>query len=160
MEKSNLNNHLDTTAWRLYDLIKYNSVVENRKTTQKEICDKLNELGFVWNDEITTHDHCPKVWTVVNQINNSWEVDKVIISKNFEYWLGNEEETQNFLDSLWQQLSPRLCRYWNFKQKLSRNGQGKLISNQGEVITDTSKARRFVESYLENEVEENGEEEK
>lgn len=148
--------HLDTTAWRLYNLIKYNSVYENRKTTQKEICEKLADCGFVWNYDEKAHDHCSKVWTVISQINNSWEVDKVIISKNFEYWIGNEEETNAFIDSLWQQLAPRLCRFWNFKSKLARNGQGKLLSNRLEPITDSSKARAFVESYVDNEDEVNG----
>ena len=153
MNNSNLT-HLDTTAWRLYELIKHNSVVENRKTTQKEICDKLGDLGFVYNEDDKSHDHCSKVWEVVAKINNSWEIDKVIISKNFEYWIGNKEETDKYLDTLWQQLAPRLCRYWNFKNKLARDGQGKLLSNRGEPITDSSKARAFVESYVETNEEE------
>lgn len=136
---------LTPRQWALYRLIYNNSIVFNRKTTQKEICDSIR--GYEWNDDPTTHDHCSAIWSDITANNLSFSHDKVIISKNFEYWIGSEEETKEFLDDLWKQLAPRLMRYWFYKAKIKRNGQGKLLSNELNPITDDSKAREFVESF-------------
>ena len=57
------------------------------------------------------------------------------------------QRPQEFLNNLWKQLAPRLMRYWFYKAKLKRNGQGKLLSNDLNPIEDNSKAREFIESY-------------
>lgn len=136
---------LTPRQWALYRLIYNNSIVLNRKTSQKEICDSIR--GYEWNDDPTTHDHCSAIWSDITANNLSFAHDKVIISKNFEYWIGNEQETKEFIDDLWGQLAPRLMRYWFYKAKIKRNGQGKLLSNELNPITDDSKAREFVESF-------------
>ena len=138
---------LTPRQWRLLDLIKHNSLVEHRKTTQKEICDTLKDYGYEWDEDEKSHDHCTMVWTDIKDINLSYETDKLIISKNFEYWIGNNEETQEFLDKLWNDLCPRLIRYWNYKQKVSRDGQGQLLSRKLDAIDENSKARDYIESY-------------
>lgn len=138
---------LTPRQWALWRLVEYNSTIEHRKTTQKEICDKLSDYGYEWNHDEKCHDHCTMVWNDIKDLNLSYENDKVIISKNFEYWIGNEEETQEFLDKLWNDLCPRLIRYWNYKNKVSRNGQGQLFSTRLDTIDENSKARKFIESY-------------
>lgn len=143
-DKKNKEKKLTPIQWRLHDLIEYNSFVEHRKTTQKEICDKL---GYEWNDDEKCHDHCVAIWNDIKDINLSRETDKVIISKNFEYWVGNEEETQEFIEKLWRDLEPRLTRYWAYLKKVERNGQGIFIDRKGKVIDENSKARRYIESY-------------
>ena len=136
---------LTPEEWELYRLIKYNSEVLDRRTSQKEIADKL---GLKWNDDPKAHDHCTKVWTLIKNLNESNEIEKVIISFNFEYWLGNEQETKVYMDKLWNDLEPRLTRYWKYLKKIKKNGQGKLLSTQLEPIDEESHARKFVESYL------------
>lgn len=138
--------------WALFNLIRYNSFELKRKTTQKEICEKLGEYGYEWNSDEKCHDHCTMVWNDIKDINLSYENDKVIISKNFEYWIGNEEETKAFLDNLWNDLCPRLIRYWNYSRKVSRNGQGQLFSTRLDPIDENSKARKFIESYGEERI--------
>lgn len=137
--------NLTPRQWALYRLIYNNSMVFHRKTTQREIYESIN--GYEWNYDEKCHDHCPAIWKDITDNNLSFSHDKVIISKNFEYWIGSEQETQDFLNDLWQQLAPRLMRYWFYKAKVKRNGQGKLLSNDLEPITDNSKAREFIESY-------------
>ena len=144
-DKKNKQKHLTTRQWRLLDFIKINSVVERRKTTQREIVD--NVPGYEWNDDEKCHDHCPAIWNDIKDINLSCETDKLIISDRFEYWIGNKEETLNFLDKLWSDLSPRLARYWAYLKKVERDGQGILIDRKGNFIGDDSSARRFIESY-------------
>lgn len=136
---------LTPRQWALYRLIYTNSLVLQRKTTQKEICDSIR--GYEWNSDEKCHDHCPAIWTDITANNLSFSHDKIIISKNFEYWIGSEEETKDFIDTLWNQLAPRLMRYWFYKEKVKRNGQGKLLSNELNPIDSNSKAREFIESY-------------
>ena len=135
---------LTPRQWKVYRLIRTNSL-NGFKTTQREIYEKIS--GYEWNNDEKCHDHCPAIWNDIAANNLSLEHDKVIISKNFSYWIGNEEETQDFIDNLWKQLAPRLQRYWFYKQKVSKNGYGKLLSNELEPIDSDSKAREFIESY-------------
>ena len=118
---------LTPQEWSLYRLIKYNSEVLKRKTTQREVA---NALGLKYNEDIKCHDACPSVWTLISHINLSEEIEKVIINDNFTYWIGNEQETRAYLDKLWDDLEPRLTRYWRYLNKIKKNGQGKLISCQ------------------------------
>ena len=136
---------LTPRQWAVYRLIYNNSLVLHRKTTQREIYDNIR--GYEWNNDEKCHDHCPAIWKDIAENNLSFSHDKVIISKNFEYWIGNEEVTQEFLNDLWNQLAPRLMRYWFYKAKVKRNGQGKLLSNELDPIDGNSKAREFIESY-------------
>ena len=142
---------LTPRQWALYRLIYTNSLVLQKKTTQREIYESIK--GYEWNDSETCHDHCPAIWKDITENNLSFSHDKIIISRNFEYWIGSEQETKDFIDDLWQQLAPRLMRYWFYKTKIKRNGYGKLLSNDLEPITDTSKAREFIESFNPYEVE-------
>lgn len=134
---------LTPEEWKLYRIIKANSLM-GKKTTQKEIC---NLMGYKYNDDPKAHDPCPKVWTLIKNLNESNEIEKIIISFNFEYWLGNEQETKVYMDKLWNDLEPRLVRYWKYLKKIKKNGQGKLLSTQLEPIDEESHARKFVESY-------------
>ena len=136
---------LTPEEWELYRLIKENSEVYGRRTSQKEIAERL---GLKWNDDPKCHDHCPKVWSLIEHLNLSYEIEKVIISHNFEYWLGNEAETKVYLDKLWSDLEPRLKRYWIYLNKTKRDGQGKLLSTQLNPIDEDSNAREFVESFI------------
>lgn len=144
-DKKYIQRLLTPQEWELYRLIKYNSEILDRRTSQKEIADKL---GLKWNDDPSCHDHCPKVWTLIKNLNESDEIEKVIISFNFTYWLGGKEETKVFLDKLWSDLAPRLTRYWKYLKKTRNNGQGKLISCQNQPIDSDSQAREWVERYI------------
>lgn len=146
-EETESKSELTPRQWALYRLIRHNSLVEHRKTTQKEICIALRQYGYKWDEDEKCHDHCTAIWKDVKDNNESYEHDKIIISKNFEYWIGNEEETQEFLNQLWKDLCPRLVRYWNYKTKVERNGQMQLFSKKLNPIDESSKARNFIESY-------------
>lgn len=141
--------HLTPRQWALYRLIYENSFTHHRKTTQKEICDTI--MGYDWNDKENVHDHCPAVWKDIKDNNESMEHDKIIISKNFEYWIGSEKETREFLKGLWDALCPRLQRYWRFVDKISRNNRGKLLSNQDDPLT--AKAKLFHECFNDYDIE-------
>lgn len=151
-DRATTQTRLSPRCWALWRLIEHNSLVEHRKTSQREICDKLFDYGYKWDNDEKVHDHCSMIWTDIKDNNESYEHEKIIISKDFNYWIGNDEETREFIDNLWKALYPRLCRYWNYDKKHKRNGQGKMLSTQLEPIDDESKARRFVESYGETRI--------
>ena len=127
---------LTPRQWALYRLIHHNSFVNHRKTTQKEIYEKLKDYGYEWSESNNTSDHCSTIWTDVATNNLSLEHDTVIITQNYEYWIGNEQETQAFLRKLWRDLSPRLHRYWNYVKKVGMDGQGKLYDKNLNPIYD------------------------
>lgn len=136
---------LTSEEWELYRIIRENSEFRGKKTTQKELCEKL---GLKYNSDPKAHDPCPKIWTMISHINLSFEIEKIIITHEFTYWLGGELETQVFLDKLWQDIEPRLVRYWTYMRKIKRNGQGKLLSFQLKPIDEDSNAREFVEAFI------------
>lgn len=144
-DRKNKQKKLTPRQWRLLDMIKYASLNEHRKLTQREICNTIE--SYEWNDDEKCHDHCPAIWNDIKDINLSYETDKLIISDRFEYWIGNKEETLDFLDKLWSDLSPRLARYWAYLKKVGRDGQGLVIDRKGNVIEEESQARAFIESY-------------
>ena len=148
-EKQESKSLLTPRQWALWRLIEHNSIVEHRKTTQREIYEKLQDYGYIWNDEETIHDHCVSIWKDIKDNNESLEHNKIIISKNFEYWIGSEEETKEFIQDLWKALEPRLTRYWNYVKKLKRHNQGKLLSNKLQPIDDDSVAERFYQCFNE-----------
>ena len=133
--------------WALWRLVEHNSLVEHRKTSQKEICDKLGEYGFVYDESDKTHDHCSTIWTIVKDNNESNEHQHIIISKNFEYWIGSQEENEKYLQDLWKALAPRLSRYWNYYKKLQKHNQGRLLDKNGNVIDEDSKAQAFFNCF-------------
>lgn len=141
--------HLIPRAWDTYRLIRYNSLVLHRKTTQREIFEKVE--GYEWNDDEKCHDHCPAIWKDVKDNNESLEHDKIIISKNFQYWIGSERETERFLRDLWRALAPRLHRYWAYTSKTKMDGMGKLFDKNGNPLNE--KTRLFHECFNDYDIE-------
>lgn len=152
---------LTPRQWALYRLIYHNSKVEHRKTTQREIYEKLIDYGYEWTESNNTSDHCSSIWTDVAKNNLSLEHDAIIITKNYKYWIGSIEETKSFLRKLWKDLSPRMRRYWFYVQKVGLDGQGKLFDkNLNPIVYDedncdekTQKAKLFHDCFIDYDLE-------
>ena len=123
-----------TEEKELYALIVHNSLEEHRHTTQAEICEKIP--SFVLSKDPFAHDKCVRIWTAIKNINECSSNEFIIIYKDFEAWIGNEEETEAYLIDLWNALSPRMSRYWNLKRKASRHGQGKAFGEDGNPLDE------------------------
>ena len=149
---------LDVRQIKLYALIKENSLM-GKKTTQQEICDKLGEYGYEYVERSGTTDKCSQIWNDIRDINMSDERDKIIITDKYVYWIGSEEETTEYLNRCWDALVPSLDRYWKMIKKAKRNGQYKIFSTRGDIIDDNSKARRYVESFIDKTLDEMNDEE-
>lgn len=142
-EKEQDESSLTNRQKALLTYIEENSLIHHRKTTQREICEYIN--GYEWNEDEKCHDHCPAVWNDIKDINLSYKTDKLIISKNFEYWIGNKEETKEFVNRLWNDLEPRLKRYWAYLKKTKRDGQADMYDEKNNSLDN--EIRRFIESY-------------
>lgn len=118
----------------LLELIKYNSLVEKRKTTQLEIYQTVP--GYKWNDDVKAHDHCPAVWSDINKINFYSKNDYIIISKDFSYWIGDYGEAKQFITDLWDALLPRLCRHWKLCKKLKMEDQYDIFMEEFKKVTN------------------------
>ena len=109
---------------------------------QQELLEALPELKW---SETTSHDKCPKIWSLVQEINNSDEIEKVILIKNFTYKIATEDEAKEYVKELMNnRIVPRLQRYWRIVKKMKLDGQYNLFKED------------FIKSYLENKGEENG----
>lgn len=140
---------LTPRQWALYRLIKENTEA-GRKTTQREIYEKVE--GYSWNEKsAANHDHCPMIWNDImgeEGLNFSPEIQKTIVYKNYEAWVGNKEEVQEFIDQCWRLISPKLKRYWNLVNRIKNDGQGQIFSCQGDLIKEDSEARGYIEAFL------------
>ena len=130
----------------LYNLIKHNSLIENRKTTQEEICEKID--GYNYTESENTSDHCSAIWSDINKINNDSSIDAVIITKKYTYWIGSKEETKEFLKKLWKDLSPRLQRYWFFVKKIGFDAQGSLFDKDLKPLYDSGISDELIAGQL------------
>ena len=149
---------LTPRQWAAYRLIKHNSLIEHRKTSQREIYEKVE--GYTWNDKETAHDHCPAIWSDINANNESKEHQHWVLGENFEYWIGSKREYIEFLRTKWGEIAPRLHRYWELVRFLGYDGQGRLydknlnpISNDGFVDDKNINASLFIKSFNDYDIE-------
>ena len=139
---------LTPRQWALYRLIRENTEA-GRKTTQEEICEKVE--GYTYLPKEAGHDRCPAIWVDIegeDGLNFSPSIQKIVIQRNFEYWIGNEDEVEDYLAYKWNMIMPRLMRYWALRSKVRNDGQCQLFDCDGKLIVDGSKARGYVEAFL------------
>ena len=71
-----------------------------------------------------------------------------------------KEEAEKFIK---KKLLLKACRifkrYWQQLDKINKDGQGKLLSNKGNPIDEKSKARKYVEAFVNEALEGEKEEE-
>lgn len=143
---------LTPRQWATYNLIKEASS-RGEKVSIEEIVANYHESahkgGYSLSTGVGSHDICCGVWQDVTKINASTEVEKIIIVDNFTYRLATEEEALEYYSEMRAKALRALVRANAIKRKIKADGQGKLISCQGVAIDGDSKARPFVESFVE-----------
>lgn len=145
---------MNNRQWAAYNLIKSRSEM-GQSVSQREICDNYSIDyhfdGYSWAKGSNTHDKCLKVWQDVHFINASSEVEKIIVMDKFTYRLATEEEAREYFAKLQERAVKAFVRASNVRRKIKADGQGKLVSCQGNEIDEESKARRFVEAFMKGE---------
>ncbi len=143
---------LNSRQWATYNFIKSHSELGQAVTQQAIYANypiEAHKDGYSWAKGENTHDRCLKVWEDVHAINASSEVEKIIVMDAFTYRLATEEEAGEYYAKLQERALKALVRAYNVKRKIKADGQGKLISCQGNPIDEESHARRFVEAFME-----------
>lgn len=140
---------LNSKQWRLYNFIKF-ITEQGRWTDKKEICTELNDLYSLQTtkNETSEINNCPAIYQDIKAINNSDEIEKIIIVDSNKIYLGSEQQCYDYAEKLKAKAIKLLKRSWTIHSKAISDGQGKIISCQGNVITEESKARDFVEAFV------------
>lgn len=139
---------LTTRQWKTYNAIK--EATKKGGTISRRELYLLQPKDYVWNDNSKSHDNCVAIRTDVDAINESEEIEKIVVydSKGNFKLAENAEEAYDFLYRVYCKVAVEKFRKMRLiKQKMSANGQGKLISTKGDVIDEKSKAREYVETY-------------
>ena len=149
---------LTPRQWWLHDyILAMNTKYPKRWLTQTEIVDALNcDLSYPHDDRYQlspnpmAHDKCISIWQDVAAINRSMEVDKIILINVNSYKMptSKEEADTYFLNGRKKAALRILKRYWIAMEKIDRDGQGKLLSDQEREITKQSRAKEFYESFI------------
>lgn len=140
---------LNSKQWRLYNFIKF-ITEQGRWTDKKEICTELNDLYSLQTtkNETSEINNCPAIYQDIKAINNSNEIEKIVVVDKNKIYLGSEEHCKDYAEKLKIKALKLLKRSWALTHKINSDGQGKIISCQGNVITEESKARDFVEAFV------------
>lgn len=139
-------NYLLPYHWDLYNFIK-KSTQDGKELTVKDICDKFPETYHL-NAKECNHTNCPSLYEDIDYINGSPRIEKIIIKNSNSFKLGTEEECEKYALNLQKRALRLLKKYWIIHDKMSTDGQMKLISNAGKAIDSDSKARRFRETFV------------
>ena len=149
---------LTPRQWWLYGYIKaYNERFPDKWLTQRDIV-TANNVDVLYphddryhiSDNPNAHDKCISIWLDVAAINRSMEVDKIILINVNSYKMptSKEEADTYFLNGRKKAALRILKRYWIAMEKIDRDGQGKLLSDQEREITKQSRANEFYESFI------------
>lgn len=142
---------MNDRQWRLFDLITLSHEQGIERLTQKDICELLPSY-YAYNER--PNDKCPLIWEDVDFINKSLEVDKIIVVDKFTYRFGSKSECEDYGNKLLIGALKKLKRAWAVIDKVKRDGQGKLLSNQNNPIDDKSRAKRYIETFIDNHIDE------
>ena len=128
--------------WKLYEFLKTDT---NHWFTPEEICKQIPD--YEYNEK--AWDKCPTIREDKKSINNSTQVEKIIVMKNRCFKIATYEEYVEERNAHIRRLKNQVAEIKDMDFKYNRDGQGKLISCQNAVIDEMSKARPFVETFIE-----------
>lgn len=98
-------------------------------TTQEELISAIEELGEFASLNSQSHDKCPKIWEIINEINLSSECDEIVIIKNFKYKIPTKEEAMQSQKQYWEnRLLPMLNRFHIKNRKMKLNEQMNIFT--------------------------------
>ena len=133
--------------WQLYKLIK-----DNPDITIAEIARSMPEYYYIKESE-HNFTNCPNIYKDIDYLMNSARIEKIIIKDNGHCRLGTEDECIEYANKLYIEAKRLMAKYGAISRRISKDGQGKLLSNSGRVIDEHSLARPFVETYTNKEKE-------
>lgn len=128
--------------WDLYRLIAAHPGI-----TVKEICQAMPEYYKV-NESDHNFSNCPELYKDIDYIMSSARVEKIIIKDNGAFRLGTEDECIEYCNKLFIKGKRIMAKYGAIKRRISRDGQGKVVGTELDLIDDESKAQAFIETFV------------
>lgn len=138
---------LNTRQWKFYNYLKEQAFEDgDRWVGKREISVAITD--YEYNNSPYAHDECSTMNGDRLAINNSQEVDKLILVDNNCFKIAKLDEAIEMRNDYYNQAMRLLGKMSTIANKIDRDGQGKLISNQNKPIDETSKAREFYETFI------------
>lgn len=138
---------LNTRQWKFYNYLKEQAFEDGDRWVSKwEISVAITD--YEYNNSPYAHDECSTMNGDRLVINNSQEVDKLILVDNNCFKVAKLDEAIEMRNDYYNQAMRLLGKMSIIANKIDRDGQGKLISNQNKPIDETSKAREFYETFI------------
>lgn len=138
---------LNTRQWKFYNYLKEQAFEDGDRWVSKwEISVAITD--YEYNNSPYAHDECSTMNGDRIAINNSPEVDKLILVDNNCFKIAKLDEAIEMRNDYYNQAMRLLGKMSIIANKIDRDGQGKLISNQNKPIDETSKAREFYETFI------------
>lgn len=108
---------------------------------------------YTYTTSAKSHNPCVAIYLDVEAINESPEVDKIILyrERKLKFPTSIEEAEEHYLSDLLKRGRKILARYGQAVRKLSKDGQGKILSNRLVPINDSKGAKEFVEALMRGE---------
>lgn len=131
---------LTTRQWNLYNYLKENTDIY---LTKEQIV--ANVDGYTFNSWQNEHNQSAysQLRDDIRKINsNQTRIQKIIISNKVGYKLATEKEFEDWKYRQWKMIKGKLFRMGIIDDKARKNNQLKLIE-------DNSKARVYVEAFVE-----------
>ncbi len=123
----------------------------NRWTTQRELVDAVeDDLTIIdkleWNDH--DYNHCRRIWTIINNLNQSGKLEKIIVTKDYKYKLGTKKECEAYFKKLHKDAVLKLMRLSTLKRKYAQNGQETLFDLSLKKTENEAKVRTWLETLV------------
>ncbi len=139
---------LSPKAWALYNFLKDRTLGTSLTVTQREIYEYLveNRFQITWSEvQNQHHDHCRGLKDLVDEINFSKDLDKMVYQKDWKYCIANEEQAEEIRENYHVKAMLALERESIIAAKCKRDGQGKLVDNAGNPMKPGN--NEFHEAY-------------
>lgn len=146
---------MNRRQWNFYNVLKmfYNTHGEDYWVSKEQLAGTINRRACATYYELNysekSHDICSLMNQDMAEINESPLIDKFILLKNNHFKIATKKEAEQEIENLKKRAMRLLVRMSRLSHKVRNNGQGKLLSNQLNEIDETSRAREYVETFIE-----------
>lgn len=138
----------NTRQWKLYQLVKERTA-NGLKTTIKDICDALPNYYSV-KETRGNYSNCPLIYQDIDILNSIPKLE-LIVKNNNSFKIPNHDEALEYAVRLQTRAFRLLHKFWVVDEKIDLHGQGVFLDKDGNAITEQSKARDWVKSFIEDE---------
>lgn len=135
--------------YELYNMIR-EATEEGRKISVKEICQRMPDYYYL-NEKECNYSNCPNLYKDIDYLNHA-KFRKIICKDNGGFFLATREEALIYEDKLLKEALKSFAEYWTVHKKIEADGQGVFIDADGKAIDEKSRAKRFVESFVDTAV--------